>query len=209
MSESGNITIEKKNILVVEGPDDEGIFLCLAKHLNILPSLQIIPIGGKIDYPKLNAVASAPNFKSTARALGVIRDADDDPAVAFQSIKDILKRLKLPYPENYGDFPTNNSLKTGILILPDKDKKGAIEDVLIAVSEQRDTKRKDCINGFIECLVSKEVKLSKINKTKIHAYLSAFEEPGKRIREAARAGYWDWTDNGFSEMRDFLSILIS
>lgn len=209
MDGTESITIKRENILVVEGTDDEGIFLCLAKHLSILSSLQVISIGGKIDYPGLRAVVSVPNFRSTVKALGIVRDADDDPNAAFQSIKDTLNRLRLPSPTIYGDFPKDGRLRTGILILPDKDKKGTIEDILINVSEKQDAKRKDCINGFVECLVSKEIKLLKINRTKIYTYLSTFDEPGKRIREAARAGYWNWEDNGFSIMRDFLKKLTS
>lgn len=209
MAVAENITIEKENILVVEGPEDEGIFLCLAKHLNILSKLQVIPIGGKIDYPGLKAVISVPNFRSKVKAFGIVRDADDDPSGAFQSIKDSLSRLNLPCPTTCGDFSNNGSLKTGILILPDKDKNGAIEDVLISISEKNDAKRKDCINGFADCLISKGINLPRINKTKMYAYLSAFDEPGKRIREAARASYWNWDDDGFSVMCNFLKKLTS
>ena len=123
------VKISKANLLVVEGHDDALFFNALAKHLN-LGDIQFLPIGGKTKLREnLRVLAISPGFSDVA-SLTIVRDADDNPKGAFQSVQDALKSAALPSPEKpferYGQEP-----QVMVMILPEEGKAGALEDLCL------------------------------------------------------------------------------
>ena len=43
-----------------------------------------------------------------------------------------------------------------------------------------------------------------MSKAKVQVFLGSRKEAGKRLGEAAHAGYWPFGDNAFRPMKDFL-----
>ena len=79
-------TIESPCVLVVEGKDEEKFFAALLSHMQV-NTVQVIGIGGKTNLtPNLKGLVRTPSFGRVER-LGVVRDADDDPVAAFESVR--------------------------------------------------------------------------------------------------------------------------
>ncbi len=90
--------IVKDSLLIVEGTDDRRFVGAFLKWLGIA-NIQIVAVGGTPGFrPFLtNTLINAPNFRRL-RSLGIVRDADESAASAFQSICDSLKDASLPVP---------------------------------------------------------------------------------------------------------------
>ena len=189
-----NVIIQKPVVVAVEGIDDRLLldYLC---HNWVLSNIQFISLSETPSFDNVSAIINMPGFHQTVKAFGIIRDADERYQSAKDSVEDILRRLALP-------------IKTSYFIFPDNKNNGMLETLLMQVSST-DVDRTQCVDGFITCLTNKSIRIPnhRKDKAKIYAYLSAFDEPGKRIGEAASGGYWDHTNKVFNNLKQFLSDL--
>lgn len=198
------IEIKEEKIIVVEGKEDDQFFSALLNHLN-LTGIQILPIGGKTTSRKnLKILKQAPNFTSVV-SLGVVRDADEDVELAFQSVQDALRDTGLPFPPQVM-ATTDSNPKVTIMILPDGLRPGMLEDLCLAsVANDPIT---NCIDQYFQCAKSQAGCLpNNMSKAKIHAFLASRSDPDKRLGEAAKAGYFLWDHQAFEPVKDFLRIL--
>ena len=198
------VKISKANLLVVEGHDDELFFNALVKHLN-LGDIQVLPIGGKTKLREnLRVLAISPGF-SDAASLTIVRDADDNPKGAFQSVQDALKSADLTSPtkpfELCGQEP-----QIMIMILPEESKTGALEDLCLnSVAEDAIIY---CVEKHFSCLEEQKISLPKNPaKAKVQVFLGSKKESGKRLGEAAQAGYWPMDSDAFTQIRKCLREL--
>ena len=198
------VKISKANLLVVEGHDDELFFNALVKHLN-LGDIQVLPIGGKTKLREnLRVLAISPGF-SDAASLTIVRDADDNPKGAFQSVQDALKSAALPSPEKpferYGQEP-----QVMVMILPEEGKAGALED--LCLNSVADDSIIYCVEKHFSCLEEQEISLPQNPaKAKVQVFLGSKEKSGKRLGEAAQAGYWPMDSDAFAQIRKCLREL--
>ena len=198
------IEIKQSKILVVEGRDDELFFSAIVKNLN-LQGIQILGIGGKEKIrPNLKALRVSPNF-SRVTSLGVIRDADDNASSAFQSVCSALENAGFPQPSQSG-HTVGISPTVSVLILPDGQKPGMLEDVCLQSIGTHPIL--SCINQYLTCVEgATSVLSSNISKAKVYAYLAAQSSPGKRLGESASAEYWQLTHQAFNGISQFLRSL--
>jgi len=195
------VKILKPNLLVVEGHDDELFFNALVKHLN-LGDIQILPIGGKTKLcENLRALTISPGFANAA-SITIVRDADDNPKGAFQSVQDALKSAGLPSPEKaferYEQEP-----RVMVMILPEEGKTGALEDLCLN-SVANDTIIY-CVEKHFSCLKEQKISLPQNPaKAKVQVFLGSKEKSGKRLGEAAQAGYWPMDSDAFAQIRKSL-----
>ncbi|MBI3079007.1 MAG: hypothetical protein HYY85_18810 [Deltaproteobacteria bacterium] len=195
------IEITSPKVLVVEGKDEGLFFEALIGHLG-LQAVQVLPIGGKTQLRRnLAALKLAPGFHRVV-CLGVVRDANADPDGAFQSVCDALRTVDLPVPKRpmvlAGSAP-----QVSVMILPGEGNPGMLED--LCVSAVASDPAMLCVNGYFRCLEQQGVSLPRnIAKARVQAFLSSREEPGKRLGEAAQAGYWPWEERSFDQTRSFL-----
>ena len=196
------VKILKPNLLVVEGHDDELFFNALVKHLN-LGNIQVLPIGGKTKLREnLKVLAISPGF-SDATSLTIVRDADDNPKGAFQSIQDALRSADLPSPtkpfELCGQEP-----QVMAMILPEERKTGALED--LCLNSVADDAIIYCVEKHFSCLAEQKISLPQNPaKAKVQVFLGSKEKSGKRLGEAAQAGYWPMDSDAFAQIRKCLS----
>jgi len=123
MPEAKSIT--RKKLLVVEGKDAARFFTALLRHMQI-DSIQIQDFGGKDEIHRfIKALKRTPGF-NVVTALGIVRDADDDPTAAFQSVCSALQNAQLPVPPA-PEQPTTGHPKTKVLIMPDASSHGMLE----------------------------------------------------------------------------------
>jgi hypothetical protein len=199
------LEIQQPDILVVEGKEDQLFFAAVAAHLGA-PDIQILPIGGKTRLREnLKALALAPRF-ATVRSLGIIRDADAAPNIAFQSVRDALKAARLPAPAAPMQTASGPPA-TAVMILPDSHSSGTLEDLVLRAVQSDPAMR--CVDGYFDCLV-RECSLRPGNtaEAKVAVYLASKKEAAKRLGEAAQAGYIPWDSAAFDEAKRFLTELL-
>jgi len=195
------IEITQSSLLVVEGREEELFFGSLIKHLE-LQNIQIMGIGGKTNLRRnLEALTLSPHFDEVI-SLGVVRDANDNPAAAFQSVCDALHAVNLPVPEralmSAGDSP-----QVSVMILPEEDAPGMLETLCLRAVEQDPAML--CVGRYFKCLQQKGLSLpDDMFKAKVQVFLASRRKTGLRLGEAAQAKYWPWDEEAFERVRNFL-----
>jgi hypothetical protein len=198
------LEIKRSKLLIVEGKEDELFFSAFCHHLR-LNDIQVLSIGGKTQLPSnLKALKGVTGF-SQVIALGIIRDADEDANAAFQSVCSALQHAGLPIPTK-PMTPAPGHPRVLVMILPDNQSPGALEDVCLKAIAGTPAMR--CVDEFFCCLQRHHLPPPKnLSKAKVLAYLTSLPEPDKRLGESAQAGYWDWDHPAFSDLKDFLRSL--
>ena len=199
--------IRSDRLLLVEGRDEVNLFDALMKHcLDAEPTVQVIDAGGKDRFPKnLRALSTAARTRPSLCAIGVVRDADDDAAGAFRSVRDHIRNVGYEPPAVHGKF-SDATPSIGVFIVPNGEAPGAIESLCRSSREGDDVSR--CVEDYIRCLAEHDaMRSTNVDKTFAHAYLAAMGDPVARIGEGARQGVWDFGSRAFSELSDFLRSL--
>jgi len=195
------VEIAKPNLLLVEGREDELFFGALVKHLG-LQNIQIMGIAGKTNLRRnLKALILSPRFTEVI-SLGVVRDANDDPSAAFQSVHDALQAVNLPAPGRPLE-PAGDSPQVTVMILPEEGAPGMLEDLCLKSVGQDSAML--CTAQYFQCLQQEGLTLpDNMSKAKVQVFLASRRKAGLRLGEAAQAGYWPWDEEAFERVRDFL-----
>ena len=207
-----SLVIYGKVLLLVEGVDEKHVFNQLietrVKDVNIRREIQVIPAGGRrVFRRRLNAISVRCRKKGVVKRIGIVRDADDDPGSAFQSVANDVTAVGLRPPRGHGEYSRGDPA-IGIYIVPDGASSGAIE-TLIRRSVNGDATAR-CVNSYLTCLRDNRV-LSSRNEDKsfVHAYLAAMRDPLARVGEGAKQGVWDFSSEMFDPIAQFLEELVS
>ncbi len=196
--------LSKPKLLIGEGKEEELFFTAFLTHLNI-SDVQVEQYGGKQALPSyLKTLPLRPGYLQIV-SLGITRDADNFAQSAFQSICTSLSRASLPVSREPGEI-AGSSPQVSILILPDNQNSGMLEDLCLAAIETDPVLQ--CVDEYLEC-VSKTIRRKPNNmaKARVHAWLSSQIEPDKRLGEAAKANYWPWNSTRFDCLKQFLQAL--
>lgn len=198
------IEIMQPNLLVVEGKEEELFFGALIKHLG-LQNAQVIGVGGKTTLRQnLKALTLSPGFADVI-FLGVVRDANDNPSAAFQSVHNALQAANLPAPER-PLVPVGDSPRVAVMILPEEGEAGMLEDLCLKSVMQDPAMH--CVEQYFECLRQKGLPLpSNISKAKVQVFLASRRRAGLRLGETAEAGYWPWDAETFQQVKTFLQLI--
>ncbi len=205
------LEIRSDCLLLVEGRDEVNLFEALLKHCFAAvgkQDIQIIDAGGRHSFRRnLTAIAAAARARPTLRAVGAVRDADDNARSAFQSVCDALRHAGYEPPSVHGAV-SDGDPPVGVFILPDGAGNGAVETLCRQSVTGDEASR--CVEAFIDCLKEQRALRSRNeDKTFAHAYLAAGEDPVARVGEGARQGMWDFDSEAFAEMSDFLRELFA
>ncbi len=200
------VEISEPNLLIVEGKEDVLFFTALTKHLN-LENIQIAGIGGKNTLrAELKQIRKSRSFLDLVTSLGIVRDADENPKGAFQSVSSALKAAELPVPKR-PLVSVDNTPRVTVMILPDANTSGMLEDVCLKAIENEAAM--NCTKQYFECLQQQSLSLPKdISKAKIQVYLAALEAE-IRLGVAAQKGFWPWEHPAFDEVKRFLELVVS
>lgn len=194
----------KPKLLIGEGKEEEIFFSAFLKQLNI-DDVQVEEYRGKQGLSSyLKTLKMRPGYLNIV-SLGITRDADNSAQSAFQSVCGSLNRASLPVPSKPGEI-TGNSPQVSILILPDDQNSGMLEDLCLAAVKIDPVLR--CVDDYLECVQRTIGRTSNnVAKARVHAWLSSQIEPDRRLGEAAKAGYWPWDSPGFNHLKQFLQAL--
>ena len=169
---------------------------------------EFVRLGGKDRFRRnILAIRAAAASRPPLRAIGVIRDADDNASNAFQSVCDALRHAGYEPPAAHGEVSAGDP-PVGVFILPDGAEAGAIETLCRRSVAGGDASR--CVDAFIDCLKDQKVLRSRNeDKTFAHAWLAAGEDPVARVGEGARQGAWDFDSEAFADLSEFLRRLFA
>ena len=196
-------------LLLVEGKDEVNLFNALMRHrFDAEPQIQVIDAGGVNKFPRnLNAIRTAAQTRPTLRAIGVVRDADNDAADAFASVCGQIRDAGYEPPAGHSEF-SNDVPSIGVFIVPDGNEPGAIETLCRRSKEGEEATK--CVEEYLNCLVERgAMRSTNVDKSFAHAYLAGMEDPVARVGEGARQGAWDFGSPAFAELSEFLRVLAS
>jgi hypothetical protein len=197
--------IAQPKLLLGEGFDELRFFTALLLHLGI-GDVQVQQFGGKNNlgaYLKLLAQVPTPGFQSVV-SVGLTRDADADPATAFQSVCTALQNAGLSVPAG-PNVATAGLPVVRTFILPDNSSPGLLEDLCLA--SVRANPAFACLESYFHCVQSAGRQQTEPSKAQVHAWLASEVAPDKRLGEAAEAGYWPWNDPAFMPLIDFVKSI--
>ncbi len=212
MRESSNrasrqVEIHSEAQLLVEGKSDRDFVETLIKRRS-LGTIQVQTFEGANNLRKfLAGFVRSPNFHRVS-SLGVLRDADDDPAAAFQSVSHAIQDYVGNPPAEAGVFTRGQAGTAtpglGVLIVP-LDGPGMLETVLCRTFAGQPIAA--CIDDFMACAVDAGELRQESAKARAHAYLSTRQRPGRDFGLAARQGYWDLDHAALNPIADFVRAI--
>lgn len=201
--------VQFTKLIIVEGNHERDFFSAWLNHLN-LTEIQVLPIGGKTRLAEnLRPLVKQPKF-SQVESIIIVRDADDNPDGAFQSVCSALSGVNLPVPGSPEHYITQNNIKVAAVITPCNGRVGALEEILLETAEtdplypaaiefiSSGTRTLDLTQARLAPLPHKQ------GKAKIHAFLATFEEPDKDPGKAALAGVWNFDHPALNPIREIL-----
>jgi len=190
--------------LHVEGKDDYHALshLLASRQLNTMaPWFPEVKETGGVD-GLLNSVDIAVRF-GTGHAVGFVLDANTSPNDRWRAVSSRLARVGLTPPENlpvegYIDFCESFQTRTGVWLMPDNRREGALEDFLIDLITPTDpllSHARSATNQAQELGASFPTHATR--KAELQTWLAWCEEPGLPYGSALRAGYFvhDSTDS--------------
>jgi len=223
----GEIALEEPRLLIVEGTHDKAFFQALLRHMGIAGQerVEVLDVGGKTGLSgNLTLVARSPELrdfaeKGTAISLGVVRDADDNAASAFESVNSALRNNGFPVPDEPGAIRKGNLSRSGapaipdvaisVFIMPGAGGTGALEELCIDAIHYEPAYA--CVEAFFEC-IDREAPLKgprRVAKAHAHAYLATKADPVTHAGLGAQKGYWPFDSEVFDELKAFLRQVAS
>jgi hypothetical protein len=187
-----------KNILLVEGKDDQHVLMHLSGTRGGPRFDEIIPHEG--DTKLLDGIHVRLKAAGDGAIAGIVIDADTDLTARWQSLRDRLVRLgytSVPdAPAVDGtiiDPPVGAFLpRVGIWIMPDNQTKGILEDFLQFLVPAG-SRLFDHVSTSVANIPEGERRFNQLAEPKalIHTWLAWQEEPGKPLGTAITARYFD------------------
>ncbi len=143
----------------------------------------------------------------TVRAIGLIRDAEEDAAAKADELRGAFRNAGLAVPPNPGQImPATPS--TGYLIIPSGQPSGCIEDAFLdAVLPEAQIA---CARKFLECVDRLERNNAWRSKVLVHSLISASDKPSSTLGQSVKQGkLWDFIRPSLSAILDFVRGLVN
>lgn len=207
------VRIRREVQLLVEGKDERNFFEAFAEHLG-LGNAQIHVFDGKDNLRNfLEAFAGTTGFGKVKR-IGIVRDADESAAGAFQSVQTSLRNVnegspgaEFPVPVRPGQLAVGRP-SVNVLILPGDGHDGMLETLLCRTFAADGVDR--CIDAFFRCAEqASRSPIRRPDKARAHAYLATTPDPHHSVGMAAKAGRWNLDHGAFDGVRNFLRSMDS
>jgi len=199
------VAISHPHQLIVEGRTAK-IFFTAFLEARALADTDVHSFGGVAELRSfLRAFMKIPGFGSV-RALGVVRDAENDATSAFHSVSAAFHQAGLTRPAQHGVVSAGTPA-TGIFILPDGRSPGMLETLcLTAVGNEPSY---SCVDDFFRCLSAKGVLPAPLDKARAQAFLASRARAGLEVGRAAQTGYWPLEGDAFDPLAAFLAELLA
>ena len=207
-SGSPKIELTADRLLLVEGRDEINLLRALIKTClqDAGQRIQILAVGGKDNFrPNLRAIKVAAQSGPPLRAIGIVRDADENPNDSLVSVCNSLRNVGYEPPAAHAEF-SNDTPAIGVFIVPDGSQRGVVETLCRRSVEDEDAAQ--CADEYLACLKNRNALQSKdADKTFAHAYLAATRNPVARVGEGALQGVWNFQSPAFAPLVQFVRTL--
>ena len=166
-------------VLLVEGVDDEHVVWHISDCCEHVPKFEIV---NKCGFPEL-ARGIVPELNVSGRlAVGILADANDDPAARWQEIAHRLREANIILPAQMAHTGTvvGDRPQVGVWLMPDNHSPGELEDFVARMIPGEDPVW-PLARQYIQGIRPEDRKFSsgKLLRAKIHAWLAARAEPRK------------------------------
>lgn len=192
-------------VLIVEGYSDLLFYAEMVEHIDRNKRIFIKEFGGKGNFQKDLKLLLISAFLESKTAIGVIVDANGNPAETRAKMEKLLSELTKQTVVN-GQW-TGGSPNSGLLVVPGGDQKGEIETLVWNswANDPANASQKKCITDFIGCMGSAGKKAKSPDKGHIGALLAIASDEDPRLGPGARAKVFDLARLELEELRQFLS----
>ena len=191
----------KSKVLLVEGKDEESVIASIARRAG-RGDIEAREVGGKFQLAnKFGPAVMQSSFRSVAKSLGVIQDANGDANAAFARVANVLKKHEFPCPPGSGQF-VDGKIRVGVLILPGDASNGYLEDMFLA--SFAGTPDLACVEAFAACCLPRRAFNS---KERAHALLVALGAPQTRLGRAFDADQLNADAAAYGPLREFVLTL--
>jgi len=166
--------------------------------------IQIEEAGGIHQFKnKFEDLSKIQGFKSL-EVIGIIRDAEKNRMSAFDSICDTVKGFNLKPPSEGKTF-SDGKPAIGIFIMPGNSDVGMLENLCLETVINEPAM--NCVNSFIECTKTLSSPPKNIEKARVQAFLAAMPEIRNSLGLGAQKGYWNFSSDKLSDLREFICRL--
>lgn len=180
-------------ILLVEGQNDRHVIGHLCMRHQSVPSFSILDKGG-IE-PLLDAIEAEITDVENRQAIGILVDANDDPAARWQAVAGRLAEEGIAVPRERNPagtiIDTVDKPRVGIWLMPDNTSAGELEDFVAKMIPGEDPVwplSQSYIAGIPQA--DRKFAAHKTLRAQIHAWLAAREDP-RQMGLAIRTGDLD------------------
>lgn len=193
------------SVLCVEGYSD---LLFYAEFLEDLgkTGVYIADFNGKADLiAQLDALIT-PQLLAEKTRIGVVMDADGNPAGTFTSFQNALATLTGQTVAAPGTW-TDGTPRVGLFVAPDAGSQGEIETLVWRAwsADEANAPAKACIETFISCMQADGHSAKSPDKGLLAALLAIRNDEDPRLGPGARANVFDFTRAEFAALSEFLS----
>ena len=200
--------------LVVEGRVPEMFFREMVAATGLASAVEVRTFGGTSKdnlqtYLELFTKKAA--FKERVKRLGIVRDAEAQPAAsAFQSVQAALRGAQLPAPDAV-NAAKGEPLNVRVFILPNCRDVGMLEGLcLSAVAEVEQSQPHGtlpCVDEFFACLDKRGGKPANLTKARFAGYALAADVIDPQLGRAAQKGAIPWSAHAFDLLKGFLNSI--
>lgn len=185
-----------KNILLVEGKDDEHVIYAIRDSYGVDKDSFKIQDKQGIDNLFEGFEVNLIEGSDANKCIGIVIDADTNLNSRWQKTVSVLTKAGyqeiLPAPDKDGTIIKEDfKPKVGVWIMPDNQIRGMLEDFLSFLVPEKDKVWEKAVECSAEVLEMEEETFSEIHlsKAQIHAYLAWQKEPGKPFGTSITAKY--------------------
>ncbi|MCY2996073.1 MAG: hypothetical protein NTY19_50730 [Planctomycetota bacterium] len=212
MGSKNKMTINCPVVVAVEGRD---YFYMLLSQLCDAPEFQEVQLWDWADSKYslsagLEVLVKMPAFqRKQVRALGIIRDAEQDRTATETSLRESLRANGLGIPATQMEATRDNP-HVGYLIVPHDKPSGCLENACLDAST--------LVSGHVACAEDFLQSVSPYHepplnanyqaKLKVHALIAGSgKNPAMTLGESALAGLWDFKRESIKVMLDFIRLM--
>ena len=190
-------------VLLVEGPDDEHVVSHLFDHSGLARNFDIVRKGGFAELSKSIPVELAAPGRSV---LGVVVDANDNPASRWQAVRDRFKHrdITLPSEPDPGGVVVEGRPRVGVWLMPDNQNPGQLEDLVAAMIPAEDVVWR-LAQEFVDRIPEPE-RPEPVIKAQVHAWLAA-RAAARPMGSAIGTGHLDASSPAATSFISWLQLL--
>jgi hypothetical protein len=193
-------------VLIVEGYSDlrfyAEVFEAVGKHGDVY----IKHFNGKSDLVTNLPIFITPLLLAEKIQIGVIADADDNPAGTFIQLQAALEAISGQRVGASGTW-TTGSPRLGLLVVPSATTKGEIETLVWQAwsSDNANIAQTKCVETFTKCMTTAGFSAKSPHKGLVGSLLAIRNDDDPRLGPGTQAKVFDLMRPEFEELRNFLA----